>query len=92
MTKKYPMSEIPNLDPAEFDLYRSAKRTGHYLGQKIVDNVLDMGHTLGWVPNGKTRHPKILETGGHWDTIAVMFRFQGTDEYVWFHMVEETET
>ncbi len=84
---KYQISEIPDLDPAEFDLYRAGRRTGEWFYQIIEDGVLDLAHTHGWVPIGKTFHNRILSSTDVPCELAVMYQWR-TDpkEMIWFHV------
>ena len=87
---KYNIKDIPTLDPAEFSIFTAGRRAGIYFDQRIVDGVLDLGHTLGIDPVGKTRDSKVMSLSDlDFDTIAVMYQYQGMDERVWFHLVEE---
>jgi len=86
---KHRLDDIPNLDPAEFDLYRAAIRTGEYFHQSIVDGVLDTGNTLGWVPIGKTTHPRIMQASQSPCDIAIMYQWQDKPEHLlWFHLLK----
>ncbi len=87
---KYCLSDIPNLDPAEFNLYRSAVRTGDYFHQTISDGVLDTGYTPGWIPIGKTTHPRILESSQAPTDIAIMYQWNSKpEEMLWFHLLTD---
>lgn len=84
---KYQISEIPDLDPAEFDLYRAGKRTGEWFYQKIEDGILDLGHTAGWVPVGKTSHERVLSSSAVQCEIAIMYQWDAKPEdMIWFHI------
>lgn len=86
---RYRMSEIPEIDPAEFDLYRGGRRIGGYFHQVIVDGVLDIGHTLGWVPIGKTSHQRVLDMSDDACDVAVMYTWgPEPEEMIWFHLLE----
>ena len=87
---KYNLSDIPNLDPAEFDLYRAAIRTGEYFHQTITGDVLDTRHTPGWVPIGKTTHSRVLESSNAPTDIAIMYQWQNKPEdMIWFHLLTD---
>lgn len=84
---KYKLSEIPELDPAEFYLYRSGKRTSEYFYQRLENDVLDLGHTQGWIPTGKTNHSQILSASAVSCTIAIMYQWKTKpEEMIWFHL------
>ncbi len=89
---KYNISEIPTIDPAEFNLYRSAQRTGEYFHQTIQSGILDLGHTPGWVPLGKTYSPRILSASNAPCDIAIMYAWSyKPEEMIWFHLLTDNE-
>lgn len=90
---KYNLHEIPDMDPGEFSGYRAAGRTGEYFAQTVKDGVLDLHHTLGWVPIGKTLHPSILSSGEAPCDIAIMYQWQTSlEEMVWFHLSSQDDS
>lgn len=84
----YSIKEIPEFDPAEFDLYRAARRTGEYFYQRIENGILNVKHTAGWIPIGKITHSRILSSNNEvWD-IAIMYQQENKpEEMIWFHLL-----
>lgn len=84
---KYQLSEILDLDPAEFDLFRAGRRTGEWFYQSLEDGVLDLAHTSGWVPTGKTFHERVLSSATVPCEIAIMYEWDTKpEEMIWFHV------
>lgn len=75
------------MDPAEFDLYRAGRRTGEWFYQKIEGEILDMGHTPGWIPVGQTSHERVLSLSDVPCEIAIMYQWETAPEHqIWFHV------
>lgn len=87
---KFNLDDIPNLDPAEFDLYRAAVRTGEYFHQTISNGILDTGYTPGWIPVGKTTHQRVLQSSNAPTDIAIMYQWDNKpEEMIWFHLLTD---
>lgn len=85
---KYKLSEIPNLDPEEFNWFISASRTGEYFSQLIEGGFLDLGYFNNWIPIGKTIDSRILSSSNSPCDIAVMYEWKmNPEERVWFHLL-----
>ncbi len=83
----YPLSEIPEIDSAEFDYYRSARRTGGYFWQRIIGEVLEIKMNPGWIPIGKTKDNRILRLCEVENEIAIMYEWKTKpEEKLWFHV------
>lgn len=89
---RYKLSDIPELDKNEFTWYRAANRTGEYFWQNIINGFLNTGHLLGWIPIGKTNHPKVMEMSENKCNIAIMYQWQNDSEkMIWFHLYDKGE-